>query len=224
LALRFSRRNEGLTAMFGRKKDDASSNQKADAGMPRKPESMPPTRAPTAPSLNLRRPLPARPATPGTNRMSDIPGILPPRSEGRSYGVEGKTLVVGREIALAGQIAACDKLVVEGQVEADLDHCRQLDISQTGFFKGSAIIEEAEICGRFDGSLTVRKRLRVRSSARITADVTYGQIEVEAGAEITGDIKVFHPEAAPPKIAAPKAVAPAPSPVRDSAHPVEPGE
>jgi cytoskeletal protein CcmA (bactofilin family) len=216
--------NEGLIAMFGRKKDDASTDQKAGAGAPRKPESMPPTRAPSAPSLNLRRPLPARPATPGTSRMSDIPGILPPRSEGRSYGVEGKTLVVGREISLAGQIAACDKLVVEGKVEADLDHCRQLDISPTGFFLGSAVIEEAEICGRFDGSLTVRKRLRVRSSARITADVTYGQIEVEAGAEIVGDIKLFRPEAAPPKVAAPKVAAQAPGPLRDSAHPVEPGE
>jgi cytoskeletal protein CcmA (bactofilin family) len=216
--------NEGLIAMFGRKKDDASTDHKAGASAPRKPESMPPTRAPTAPSLNLRRPLPARPATPGTNRMSDIPGILPPRSEGRSYGVEGKTLVVGREISLAGQIAACDKLVVEGQVEADLDHCRQLDISQTGFFKGSAIIEEAEICGRFDGLLTVRKRLRVRSSARITADVTYGQIEVEAGAEITGDIKVFRPEETAPKAAAPKASAAAPESARAGAHPVEPGE
>lgn len=210
--------------MFGRKKDDAPTDKKADAGAPRKPESMLPTRAPSAPSLNLRRPLPARPAAPGTSRMSDIPGILPPRSEGRSYGVEGKTLVVGREIALAGQIAACDKLVVEGQVEADLDHCRQLDISPTGFFKGSAVIDEAEICGRFDGSLTVRKRLRVRPGARIKADVTYGQIEVEAGAEITGDIKVFRPEAAPPKVAAPKAATPEPGPVRDGAHPVEPGE
>jgi cytoskeletal protein CcmA (bactofilin family) len=215
---------EGSIAMFGRKKDDASTDHKADAGAPRKPESMPPARAPSAPSLNLRRPLPARPATPGTNRMSDIPGILPPRSEGRSYGVEGKTLVVGREISLAGQIAACDKLVVEGQVEADLDHCRQLDILPTGFFKGSAQIDEAEISGRFDGTLTVRKRLRVRSSARITADVTYGQIEVEAGGEITGDMKVFRPESGAPKTIAAKPSVPAPGPVGDGARSVETSE
>lgn len=211
--------------MIGRKNDDAPEGTDKDRQQQSQggaPESKPLPRV-GAPSLNLRRPTPAQPANPSTSRIADIPGMMPPRSEMRAYGVEGKTLVVGREISLAGQIAACDKLVVEGQVEADLDHCRQLDISPTGFFKGSAVIEEAEICGRFDGSLTVRKRLRVRSSARITADVTYGQIEVEAGAEITGDVKVFRPEPAP-KPAASSTTVPTHGPVRDGAHPVEPGE
>jgi cytoskeletal protein CcmA (bactofilin family) len=130
--------------------------------------------------------------------------MMPPRSEMRPYGVEGKTLVVGREISLSGQIAACDKLVVEGRVEAELDHCRQLDIAQTGFFKGSADIDEAEISGRFEGKLTVHKRLRVRSSAHIKGTVAYGQIEVEAGGEISGDIQLYVPAEDPAKAAGPK--------------------
>ena len=131
--------------------------------------------------------------------------MMPPRSEMRAYGVEGKTLVVGREISLAGQIAACDKLVVEGSVEADLDHCRQLDVAPSGFFKGSAEIDEAEICGRFEGTLTAHKRLRVRATARIKGSVTYGQIEVEAGGEIVGEIKLFRPEGTAQRPAGPEA-------------------
>jgi cytoskeletal protein CcmA (bactofilin family) len=115
--------------------------------------------------------------------------MTPPRSEVRTYGVEGKTLVVGREISLNGQIAACDKLVVEGSVEANLECCRLLDISQTGIFKGSAEIEEAEISGRFEGRLISSKRLRVRATAQIIGSIEYSQIEIEPGGIISGDVQ-----------------------------------
>lgn len=204
--------------MFGRKKGDADKDRKAAENGPKASETKAKPLAAVAPSLNLRRPVPAQPTTASTSRLADIPGILPPRTEVRPYGVEGKTLVVGREISLAGQIAACDKLVVEGRVEADLGHCRQLDVAATGFYKGSADIDEAEICGRFEGTLVVRKRLRVRSSARIAGHVTYGQIEVEAGGEITGDINLYRPESAT------AAKAPMRSPLREGSQSVEAGE
>lgn len=182
--------------MFGSKKTDAS-KEPAKAAKP--DAAKPALRVPSPPSLSLRKPLPAQPSSTSTSRIADIPGMMPPRSEVRSYGVEGKTLVVGREISLSGQIAACDKLVVEGRVECGLEHCRQLDIAPTGYFKGDADIDEAEICGRFEGNLTVRKRLRVRSSARISGSLTYGQIEVEAGGEITGEVALFRPDGVAPK-------------------------
>lgn len=190
--------------MVDSSKGDAPKKEAA-AGEPATPEATPAPQREVAPSPNMRKPMPAKPHTPSTSRIADIPGMSPPRSEVRSYGVEHKTLVVGREISLNGQIASCDKLVVEGSVEADLEGCRQLDISPTGLFKGSAQIEEAEISGRFEGALTVTKRLRVRSTARIEGSIEYGQIEIEAGGIISGDVQA-RPE--PPKespVAAPKA-------------------
>ena len=190
--------------MFGRNKGDAPKDQPA-SGSTDQPLTKPLPQPGKAPSLNLRKPLPAKPYRPATSRIADIPGMTPPGGEVRSYGVEGKTLVVGREISLCGQIAACDKLVVEGTVEADLDGCRQLEISPTGHFKGSAEIEDAEISGRFDGALTVTKRLRVRATARIEGSVEYSQIEIEAGGQVSGDVRV---RAKPPEetLAAPEAI------------------
>jgi cytoskeletal protein CcmA (bactofilin family) len=201
--------------MFGRKKDEGNS---AKSTPPRVPESKLLPRVGVAPSLSLHKPVPANPATPSTSRIADIPGMTPSRSEMRSYGVEGKTLVVGREISLSGQIAACDKLVVEGRVEAELDKCRQLEIAPTGFFKGSAEIDEAEISGRFEGSLTVNKRLRILARARIKGNLRYGQIEVEAGGEISGDVQLIHPQAGDAKPQEPLSAPPCENP------PVEAGE
>lgn len=173
--------------MFDRDKSDGA-KEPAGIGGSRRPEAKPlPIKGSTT-SLNLRKPLPAQPYRPSTSRIADIPGMTPPRSEMRPYGVEGKTLVVGREISLNGQIAACDRLVVDGSVEADLDGCRQLEISPTGYFKGSAQIDDAEIAGRFDGRLIAKKRLKVRATARIHGSVEYGQLEIEAGGVISGDL------------------------------------
>ncbi len=172
--------------MFGRNKSDADKGQ--TKATPGKPLTKPLPLGNNTSSLNLCKPLPAKPRMPSTSRISDIPGITAPRSEVRPYGVEGKTLVVGREISLNGHIAACDKLVVEGSVEADLECCRQLDILPTGHFKGSAEIEEAEISGHFEGRLVASRRLKVRSTAVVVGSIEYGQIEIEAGGKISGDV------------------------------------
>jgi cytoskeletal protein CcmA (bactofilin family) len=103
---------------------------------------------------------------------------------------ESKKLIVGREIVLSGQITSCDRLVVEGRVEASLTETRAIEIAETGHFKGSAEIESAEIAGRYEGTLTVRERLFIRSTGKVNGKVTYGQIEIEPGGEVAGEVHV----------------------------------
>ena len=104
---------------------------------------------------------------------------------------EGKKLTVGREIQLTGNISACDKLVVEGRVEAALENSQSIEISETGVFKGSAVIEEATISGNFEGSLTVRGELTVRSTGRIEGEIRYGKLCIESGGQVIGTIEVL---------------------------------
>jgi cytoskeletal protein CcmA (bactofilin family) len=104
--------------------------------------------------------------------------------------VESKKLIVGREIVLSGQITSCERLVVEGRVEASLTESRLIEIAESGHFKGSAEIENADIAGRYEGTLTVRERLFIRSTGKISGKITYGQIEIEPGGEISGEVHV----------------------------------
>ena len=107
-----------------------------------------------------------------------------------SYG-EGKKLIVGRDIALSGQISSCEKLVVEGRVEANISECREIEVAETGTFKGEAEIDVAEISGSFEGSLIARELLMVRANGRVTGTVRYGRLEVERGGQINGDVRLF---------------------------------
>ncbi|MBT8002036.1 MAG: polymer-forming cytoskeletal protein, partial [Rhodospirillales bacterium] len=105
--------------------------------------------------------------------------------------IEGRKLVVGREICLNGEITSCDTLVVEGEVEATLTDARLIDVAETGLFKGSATVDEAEINGRFDGDLTARDLLTVRAGGRVSGTIRYGRIVIESGGEITGDTQAL---------------------------------
>jgi cytoskeletal protein CcmA (bactofilin family) len=126
-----------------------------------------------------------------TRRLPDLPGS-PLRGAQTADALDnGKKLVVGQDIVLNGQITACDQLVVQGRVEAALENSQSIEISETGYFKGSAVIEEATISGHFEGNLTVRGELTVKSRGRIEGDVRYGKLCVESGGQIIGTVEAL---------------------------------
>ncbi|HXQ66166.1 MAG TPA: polymer-forming cytoskeletal protein [Alphaproteobacteria bacterium] len=102
---------------------------------------------------------------------------------------ESKKLIVGRDISLNGKIASCDRLIVEGRVEAELQDCHTIEIAESGTFKGAAEIKSAEVSGHYEGSLTVRENLLIHSTGQVSGTIRYGRLEIEEGGEINGDIK-----------------------------------
>ncbi|CAO3449958.1 Polymer-forming bactofilin [Azospirillum argentinense] len=168
-------------------------------------------------------------------RTVDLPGAAPRRPDG--YGApasapaaapapvapapaptaplasDQRRLIVGRDISLNGEIGSCDVLVVEGTVEAKLRDGRSIEIAETGLFKGAVEIDEADIGGRFEGDIIVRGRLTVRSTGKINGSIKYGELAVEAGALLNGEIGKYTPAAKPAAApAAPVEAAPAPAP------------
>ncbi|MGB8842789.1 MAG: polymer-forming cytoskeletal protein [Aliidongia sp.] len=129
--------------------------------------------------------VPDLPRRPSETARAEPPSTPAPREP------EIRQLMVGKEISLQGEITHCDRLLIEGSVEASLSDCRDVDIAESGLFKGSAAIETAEIRGRFEGTLTVRKRLFIRATGQVNGTIRYGQIEVERGGRIAGDIEAM---------------------------------
>jgi cytoskeletal protein CcmA (bactofilin family) len=100
----------------------------------------------------------------------------------------GSKLTVGPNIKLKGvEITDCDTLVVEGLVEATMDS-RVIQIAEQGAFKGSAEIDVAEIRGEFNGNLTVRQKLVIYSTGKVTGTIRYGKLVVEEGGQLSGEI------------------------------------
>lgn len=65
---------------------------------------------------------------------------------------------------------------------------RLMQIAEGGAFNGSACIDVAEIHGSFDGDLTVRDKLIVYATGKITGKIRYGKLVVEEGGQLSGDV------------------------------------
>lgn len=127
----------------------------------------------------------SQPVAAAPTRRVSMPVMPSPKAE------EGKRLTVGRDIALNGEITACDVLIVEGRVEATLMGSRLIEIAESGTFRGNAEIDVADIAGRYEGDLIVREKLIVRATGRITGKIRYRKLEVEQGGELVGTVEVI---------------------------------
>ncbi|MES2534634.1 MAG: polymer-forming cytoskeletal protein [Pseudomonadota bacterium] len=134
------------------------------------------------------------------NGTSAVPKATPPSasnavnsqssSSASSTNEVGSKLIVGPNIKLKGvEITDCDTLVVEGRVEATMDS-RVIQIAESGAFKGSAEIDIAEIRGEFDGELTVRDKLVIYSTGKVSGKIRYGKLVVEEGGQLAGDVQM----------------------------------
>ena len=137
-------------------------------------------------SANLRQttPQPSQPSVSTTPSITPTPPVntFTDTKEG------GSKLTVGPNIKLKGvEITDCDTLVVEGLVEATMDS-RVMQIAEQGAFKGSAEIDVAEIRGEFDGNLTVRQKLVIYSTGKVTGTIRYGKLVIEEGGQLAGEI------------------------------------
>ena len=87
------------------------------------------------------------------------------------------------------EILDCERLVIEGMIEGNLNSGRYLEIDSGGIFKGTAVVDNAEIAGTFDGDLTVHNRLAIHASGLVTGQLRYGQLEVERGGRMNGQVE-----------------------------------
>lgn len=100
----------------------------------------------------------------------------------------GRTLMVGRDIALTGEVSSCEKLVVEGRLEGEVSETGTLEIRETGRVTGRAVVEACSVSGSFEGELTVNGLLHLRKDARVRGTIRYDEINIDRGGRLSGDI------------------------------------
>ncbi|MEO1089588.1 MAG: polymer-forming cytoskeletal protein [Pseudomonadota bacterium] len=110
-----------------------------------------------------------------------------------AVGVPARQLVVGAGIELKGEITGCERLLVQGDVEATLHSTDHLVIAEGGRFEGRCEVETAEIAGRYEGDLEVRGRLFVKATGAVFGSIRFGELEVSRGGEVGGKLEAIRP-------------------------------
>ena len=136
---------------------------------------------------------PLRPTPPPAPAAQPEPPLLRQEAKPADKGEERKEakLIVGPDIKMKGvEVTDCDTLVVEGRIEATLDS-RVIEIAPNGTFCGTVAVDSAEIHGKLEGELTVRKQLVIHATGKVSGKIRYARIKVEEGAELSGEISML---------------------------------
>ena len=142
--------------------------------------------APTVVVEATRRGVPSKTVVFHPDVPRGAPDPAPADAPGRVES-DPKRLTVGRETTISGgTVLDCERLTVEGTVEASMPDGRLLEIVKGGVFKGTVTVDSADIAGLFEGELKVKRRLFIRASGRASGTVRYGQLEIERGGRMEG--------------------------------------
>jgi cytoskeletal protein CcmA (bactofilin family) len=126
--------------------------------------------------------------------IADLPGLPPSYPVPAVIAEDTRRVFVERGLALRGELSGCDHLAIAGHVESDVA-LHVLDILDQGSFKGHASVGKAHIAGRYEGALTVEETLVVGSTAHISGSVLCGNLQLEDGGKIDGELRVLADEA-----------------------------
>lgn len=124
---------------------------------------------------------------------------------------------IGAGVTLKGEISVPDLIVIDGTVEGDIA-ARVVCVGQSGVVRGNISATEADISGWVTDHVEIKQHLIVRATGRVEGRVMYGEIELEKGAVVTGDLSATDDyravaKASSAKIAAPERSLEPPAPV-----------
>ena len=136
----------------------------------------------------------ARPSTPTAGRPT-----------GRAEAGEKRVLQLGKGISIQGSVTEAERIVIEGTMESQLLQCQELAISHSGVFKGEVQVEDADIAGVFDGTLTATGSLIIRATGRVLGVARSRRLSVEDGGQLSGRLEMITeaPASAPMSVAPP---------------------
>jgi len=95
---------------------------------------------------------------------------------GESSSMEGAEMTITGTARIDGRLS--------GKIYAD-----HLIVGKTGYVAGEISGESAEVSGTLEQSVTLKKKLKVMSTGRVSGQIAYGSIDIDEGATIIGELQ-----------------------------------
>ncbi|MFN3869357.1 MAG: polymer-forming cytoskeletal protein [Hyphomicrobiaceae bacterium] len=101
-------------------------------------------------------------------------------------------MIVGADAVVTASIRNCRRLDVYGYVDGDVI-ADAVIVHKDGQVFGRVRAGEAEVLGRVQGDVTVKNLIAIRSTGTVTGNVRYGRMTLEAGGELSAEVRNVPP-------------------------------
>lgn len=100
--------------------------------------------------------------------------------------MEPNVAYIGEAVSIKGEMSVPDVIVVDGTFEGELT-ARSIRIGPSGVIRGNIIATDADVHGSISEKLEIKQLMILRSTARVQGNVSYGELQIEKGAVISGE-------------------------------------
>jgi cytoskeletal protein CcmA (bactofilin family) len=101
-------------------------------------------------------------------------------------------LVVREDTIIKGEIRNCRQMEVYGYVEGNVA-AGELNIHPSGQCYGIVKTDSAEVRGTLQGDVVVKNLISIRDTGSVSGNVRYGQLAMEAGGSLSGEVRNVPP-------------------------------
>ena len=91
---------------------------------------------------------------------------------------------------IIGDFIAESNVRIDGEIQGNVSSSSKIVIGKTGWINGNLVCADADVEGRIEGVLKVEGLLALRSSAKVAGEITTAKIQIEEGAEFSGQCKM----------------------------------
>jgi cytoskeletal protein CcmA (bactofilin family) len=99
--------------------------------------------------------------------------------------------VLGRSVAVRGELSGNEDLLIEGQFDGTIDvQGRCLTVASGAQVKANVLARRAVIHGSLSGNVSAREKIEVRKTAHVHGDLVTAGVLIEDGASFKGRIEI----------------------------------
>ncbi|MDI3496112.1 MAG: hypothetical protein PWQ35_133 [Patescibacteria group bacterium] len=102
--------------------------------------------------------------------------------------------IIGASIKVKGNFHGQGNIVIEGSLEGSLKTDANIFIGEKAKVVANVEAQDLMVNGEIRGNVKVKNYLSLGSTAKITGDIAYGEMSMEKGAVINGQLSVITEE------------------------------
>ena len=110
-----------------------------------------------------------------------------PEPEVKKVKDSSSSLMIGEGVTITGTIKADNEVNIHGIIDGDID-CNSVTINESGNVKGKVKTEIMTVEGKVEGEVNINSILHIKSKGNVTGKIFYGEIEIEEGGKLSGEI------------------------------------